>query len=60
VGSCGSDESRSGQVQVAAPCEHSNEPSGSKKGGEFLDYLSDLIANQEGLSSIHLVGLFFH
>jgi hypothetical protein len=22
-------------------CEHGNEPSGSIKGGEFLDYLSD-------------------
>jgi hypothetical protein len=23
------------------PCEHHNEPSGSIKGGEFTDYMSD-------------------
>jgi hypothetical protein len=26
---------------VAAPCEHDNEPSGSIRGGEFLDKPSD-------------------
>jgi hypothetical protein len=26
---------------VAGCCEHGNEPSGSIKGGEFLDWLSD-------------------
>jgi hypothetical protein len=26
---------------VAGPCEHSNEPSGSINGGEFLEWLSD-------------------
>jgi hypothetical protein len=26
---------------VAGSCEHGNEPSGSIKGGEFLDQLSD-------------------
>jgi hypothetical protein len=28
---------------VAGHCEHSNERSGSIKGGEFLDYLSDSV-----------------
>jgi hypothetical protein len=36
-------------------CEHSNEPSGSIKGGEFLDYLFRLLVFQEGLSSMELV-----
>jgi hypothetical protein len=40
---------------VAGPCEHSNELSGSIKGGEFLDWLSDLLASQEGLCSMELV-----
>jgi hypothetical protein len=39
-GSCGLSASGSGQKQVASYCEHDNEPSGSIKGGEFLDYLS--------------------
>jgi hypothetical protein len=26
---------------VAGCCEHGNEPSGSIKGGEFVDYLDD-------------------
>jgi hypothetical protein len=26
---------------MASPCDHSSEPSGSVKGGEFLDQLSD-------------------
>jgi hypothetical protein len=36
-------------------CEHSNEASGSIKGGEFLDYLSILLSSQEGLYSVDLV-----
>jgi hypothetical protein len=28
------------EEQVAGCCEHGNEPLGSVKGGEFLDYLS--------------------
>jgi hypothetical protein len=35
------DASGSGQGPVAVPCEHCNEPSGSIKGGEFLDQLND-------------------
>jgi hypothetical protein len=35
------DSSGSGYGLVADFCEHSNEPSGSIKGGEFLDQLSD-------------------
>jgi hypothetical protein len=30
---------------VAGSCEHGNEPSGSVKCGEFLDYLSVLLAS---------------
>jgi len=30
-----------GSTEVAASCECGNEPSGSIKGREFLDYLSD-------------------
>jgi hypothetical protein len=40
---------------VAASFEHGNEPSSSIKGGEFLDYLSVLLASQEGLCSMELV-----
>jgi hypothetical protein len=32
--------------------EHNNEPSGSIKGGEYLDWLGDLLASQEGLCSM--------
>jgi hypothetical protein len=28
-------------IHLAHPCEDGNEPSGSIKGGEFLDYLSE-------------------
>jgi hypothetical protein len=43
---------------VAGFCEHSNNPSGSIKGGGFLDYLSALLlASQEGLCSMQLVFL---
>jgi len=33
--------SGSGWEPVVDSCEHGNGPSGSIKGGEFLDYLSD-------------------
>jgi hypothetical protein len=36
-GRCGLDSSGSGYVAVAGCCEHGNKPSGSIKGGEFLD-----------------------
>jgi hypothetical protein len=36
---CGLDRSRSGQEQAADSCECGNEPSGSIKCREFLDYL---------------------
>jgi hypothetical protein len=36
---------------VAGCCEHGNEPSGSIKGEEFLDYLSDFVSKE---------GLLFH
>jgi hypothetical protein len=37
---------------VAGSCEHGNEPLSSIKCGEFLDYLSVLLAFQEGLCSV--------
>jgi hypothetical protein len=40
---------------VGGSCEHVNEPSGSIKCGEFLDYLSVLLASSEGLCSMELV-----
>jgi hypothetical protein len=40
---------------VAGSCEHGNEPSGSIKCVEFLDYLNVLLASQEGLCSMELV-----
>jgi hypothetical protein len=47
---------------VAGSCEHGNESSGSIKCGEFLDWLSVLLASQEGLCSMELVIAiyFFH
>jgi hypothetical protein len=36
-GTCGMDASGSGYGPVTGSCEHGNEPSGSTKGGEFLD-----------------------
>jgi hypothetical protein len=39
---------------VAGSCEHGNEPPGSIKCGEFLDWLSVLLASQ-GLCSMELV-----
>jgi hypothetical protein len=41
VGSCEVDASGSGYRPVADSCEHGNEPSGSIKGGNFLEQLSD-------------------
>jgi hypothetical protein len=29
--------------ELAGPCEHCNEPSGSIKGGEFIDYPGDFL-----------------
>jgi hypothetical protein len=40
---------------VAGSCEHGNEPSGSIKCGESLDYLSVLLASLEGFCSMELV-----
>jgi hypothetical protein len=40
---------------VAGSCEYGNEPFGSIKGKEFLEYLSVLLASQ-GLCSIELAG----
>jgi hypothetical protein len=37
VEKCGLDASSSGYGPIAGFYEHSNEPSGSLKGGEFLD-----------------------
>jgi hypothetical protein len=40
VGMCGLEASSSRQGAVAGTCEHGNKPSGSIKGGEFLDSFS--------------------
>ena len=37
---CGLESLVSGWTQVAGYCEHGDEPSGSIKCGEFLDYLT--------------------
>jgi hypothetical protein len=37
MGVCGLGSFCSGSGQVAGSCQHDNEPSGSRKGGEFLD-----------------------
>jgi hypothetical protein len=37
MGECGLNSSGRGEGPVAGSCEHGNEPSGSTKGGEFLD-----------------------
>jgi hypothetical protein len=39
---------------MASSCEHGNEPSVSIKGGKF-EYLSVLLASQEGFCSMELV-----
>jgi hypothetical protein len=41
MGRCGLDSSGSGEGQVMASCKCGNGPSGSIKGGEFLDLLND-------------------
>jgi hypothetical protein len=41
VGICGSNLSGSEQEQVSGSCEYGDEPSGSIKCGEFLDWLSN-------------------
>jgi len=41
VGNCGLDSYGSEQRPMAGSCDHCSEPSGSMKGGEFLDKLSD-------------------
>jgi hypothetical protein len=43
AGSCELNSSGSGRVPMAGCCEHSNETSGSIKGGEILDSLSEFI-----------------
>ena len=51
--SCGGlDGVGSGQGHVAGTCEYGDEPSGSKKCGEFLDQLQNQLASQEGLCSM--------
>jgi hypothetical protein len=42
---------------VAGPCEHGNEPLGSIKCREFLDWLSVLLASQ-GLCCMELVSYY--
>jgi hypothetical protein len=44
---CELDSSGSGQGPMAGSCEHDNEPSGSIKGGEFLDHPSVLSDSHE-------------
>jgi len=41
VGSCELDVSGSGQKPMAGSCEQGNEPSGTIKVGEFIEWLSD-------------------
>jgi len=41
MGSCGLDSTGSGYRRVGRSCKQVNEPSGSIKGGIFLDYLCD-------------------
>jgi hypothetical protein len=45
----------SGQGLVVGSCEHGNEPLGSIECGVFIDWLSLLLASQEGLCSMELV-----
>jgi hypothetical protein len=40
---------------VASSYEHGNESSGSIRGGEFLNLMSDLLASEERLFSVELV-----
>jgi hypothetical protein len=50
---CGLDASDAGQGPAAGFCEHGNEPSGSIKGWEFLDQLSNykLLKKDHGVTS---------
>jgi hypothetical protein len=54
VWGCGLDSLGSGYGYVAGTCEHGNEPSGSIKCREILDYLSVLLDSQDGLYSMEL------
>ena len=40
---------------MAGACEYGDEPSGSIKGGEFIDSLQNQLASQEGLCSMEEV-----
>ena len=59
MGKLGLDRSGSGQGQVVGACECGNEPWGSIKCGEFLDWM-ELLASQEGLCSMQLVSWVTH
>jgi hypothetical protein len=60
VGRRGLDSSGSGQGPVADCCERGNEPLGSIKDGEFLDWLSDcLLLKKDSAPWSWLVGWFF-
>jgi hypothetical protein len=48
--------SESGQGPVAGSYKHRNEPSGSRRGWEFLEYRS--VASQEGLGFMVFVSCF--
>jgi len=52
VGGWRQDRVGSGEGQMAVTCEYGDEPSGSIKCGEFLDYLQNHLASQEGLCSM--------
>jgi hypothetical protein len=49
---CELDSSGSGQGPVVGSCEHDSEPSGSVKGGEFLNWVSDCSFVKEGLRTM--------
>jgi hypothetical protein len=53
--SCGFDSSVSGQVPVEGSCEHGNEPSGSIRCWEALEWLRKLLALLEDISLIELM-----
>jgi hypothetical protein len=55
---CGFDSSVSGYGSVADYSEHSNEPSGSIKGGTFLPLAVRELASQEALCAMALVCYF--
>jgi hypothetical protein len=58
VESCGLDSAGSGERPVIGSCEHSNKPSGSVKGGEFLDLAERILASQVGLCSMESVSYY--